>query len=270
MTETSGTRRLAVAVGVVVSAVVASPMAAADAHHDCATRFGSASGACASPLDLASTIRASSASAGTLAMQSSTLSSLAGPITNADILRMTVDGVAEGAIVDAIRQKASRFDLNSNALITLREQGVSKPILAAMLDSKTRRGAPSITVADAPPPSTENLASPAATLARPKAVVPVPEALAPTTGIATFDLSVFRGTRRLLISANRIEYQANDFQGRPQAESFVAECDALTERKPGRFERSLQLRLKSGRRYTFDVSKEQLAGLMAALAEACG
>jgi hypothetical protein len=211
------------------------------------------------------------------AVQNNSLTSVGESITNADVLRLVAEGVAEDVIIETIRLRGAGLDLHARELISLRERGVSRAIVAAMLARKIRQKTPSpapltATALGAPIPRARGASvdvEPRSAPVAPVAPTPV-HAEPPKAAVTSFELSVFRGTRRLLISANRIEYEAKDTQGRVKSDSFIATCDDVMERKPGRFERSLQVRLKNGRRYTFDINKEVLAAVMAALTKACG
>jgi hypothetical protein len=194
-------------------------------------------------------------------------------MTNEDLLRLTLNGTAENAILAAIYEGPARFDLRSNALISLRQQGVSKLVIAAMLAGDTRQPLTAAAAAPAMPaaPSPTTI-EPAHATTPPVGIssaAAVPLAPPSPAAVSTFELAVFRGTRRLLVSKDRIEFVSKDIQGRTLPDSFTATCDDLSERKPGRFDRSLHVQLKAGRRYVFDVNKEVLIALMAALTDAC-
>jgi hypothetical protein len=74
------------------------------------------------------------------------------PITNADIVAMVKAGLPENTIVVAIQQSPTNFDTSPQALIELKNQGVSPKIIEAML----RAGAPATQVQPIPPTQTNN------------------------------------------------------------------------------------------------------------------
>jgi len=61
------------------------------------------------------------------------------PLTNADIVRMVKSGLAEGVVISAIEANDSSFDVSADALIALKQVGISQNIIAAMLASQSRR-----------------------------------------------------------------------------------------------------------------------------------
>ena len=62
------------------------------------------------------------------------------PLTNADVVEMVKAGIGTDVVVQAIRQSASEFDVNADALIALKRQGVPDAALKAMLDKSDRPG----------------------------------------------------------------------------------------------------------------------------------
>jgi hypothetical protein len=60
-------------------------------------------------------------------------------LTNADVIAMAKGGLPETTIILAIRQKATRFDTSPQALLTLKNAGVSSSVIDAMLNSKEER-----------------------------------------------------------------------------------------------------------------------------------
>lgn len=60
------------------------------------------------------------------------------PLTNADIIRMVKSGLAEGVVISAIEANDSSFDVSADALIALKQAGISQNIIAAMLASASR------------------------------------------------------------------------------------------------------------------------------------
>jgi hypothetical protein len=61
------------------------------------------------------------------------------PITNADVVGMVKAGLAESTVVLAIEQGATNFDTSPQALIALKNAGVSQKILGAMLTGATEK-----------------------------------------------------------------------------------------------------------------------------------
>lgn len=64
------------------------------------------------------------------------------PLTNADIIRLVKSGLAEGVIISAIEANDASFDVSADALIALKQAGVSQNIIAAMLAAHSRRTVP--------------------------------------------------------------------------------------------------------------------------------
>jgi hypothetical protein len=61
------------------------------------------------------------------------------PLTNADVIRMVKSGLAEGVVISAIDANDSSFDVSADALIALKNVGISQNIITAMLASESRR-----------------------------------------------------------------------------------------------------------------------------------
>jgi hypothetical protein len=61
------------------------------------------------------------------------------PLTNADIIRMVKSGLAESVVTSAIEANDSQFDVSADALIALKQTGVSQNIITAMLAAESRR-----------------------------------------------------------------------------------------------------------------------------------
>jgi hypothetical protein len=59
------------------------------------------------------------------------------PLTNADVLRLLKNNVPASVITAKIKTSATRFDLTTDAIVTLTKAGVPEAVLAAMLESKT-------------------------------------------------------------------------------------------------------------------------------------
>jgi hypothetical protein len=60
------------------------------------------------------------------------------PLTNADIVRLSKSGLAESVVISAIEANDSRFDVSADALIALKNAGVSQKIIEAMLAAASR------------------------------------------------------------------------------------------------------------------------------------
>lgn len=86
-------------------------------------------------------------------------------ITNADVVNMTQNSVGDEVIMGAIRTRGGRFHLSPDAIIGLKQQGVSDPVLQFMQDTANAPGpsqvavvrprtviAPTIEVVPPPPP----------------------------------------------------------------------------------------------------------------------
>jgi hypothetical protein len=76
----------------------------------------------------------------------------AAPVANADVVRMVAAGLSDDVVVRAIRAApATAFDISPNALIDLRAQKVSDPVIKAMLDKQASAAARGGTVVQADP-----------------------------------------------------------------------------------------------------------------------
>lgn len=59
------------------------------------------------------------------------------PLTNADVLRLLKNNVPASVITAKIKTSATRFDLTTDAIVTLTKAGAPESVLTAMLESKT-------------------------------------------------------------------------------------------------------------------------------------
>jgi hypothetical protein len=77
----------------------------------------------------------------TVAAQAPAAKQNAKPLINADIIRMVKSGLAEGVVISAIEANDSQFDVSADALIALKNVGISQNIITAMLAAESRRRA---------------------------------------------------------------------------------------------------------------------------------
>jgi len=78
------------------------------------------------------------------------------PLVNADIVKMVKAGIDEETIVLAIQNKPSSFDTSPEELIRLKGQGVTQPVLKAMLSaSQASPAAPAPAQPPPPPPAAQ-------------------------------------------------------------------------------------------------------------------
>ncbi len=63
------------------------------------------------------------------------------PLTNDDVVKMVVMGFDESTVIKTIRANEANFNTSVEALLELRNGGVSKPILDAMLDAQAATNA---------------------------------------------------------------------------------------------------------------------------------
>ncbi len=84
------------------------------------------------------------------------------PLTNENVLRMVKVGFEQSMIVKAIEANDTDFDVSVEALMDLKNAGVSQPIIEAMLAAEAKKKAPDPTVkpANAPPPDPNDPMSP--------------------------------------------------------------------------------------------------------------
>jgi len=62
-------------------------------------------------------------------------------MTNADVVEMVKAGLADDTIVLAIQKRTTSFDTNPATLVSLKKQGISDKVLAAMLNSGNQQSA---------------------------------------------------------------------------------------------------------------------------------
>jgi len=71
------------------------------------------------------------------------------PLTNASIEKMTKAGLGDDVIVSVVQNQPGHYDLSPDALVTLKKEGVSEKVLAAMA---AKGAAPAPTAKPAAPP----------------------------------------------------------------------------------------------------------------------
>ncbi|MEZ6068459.1 MAG: hypothetical protein R3B90_22715 [Planctomycetaceae bacterium] len=64
-------------------------------------------------------------------------------LTNADLIYMSQNGLADDVIINAVRSRGGRFDLDPTALVQLKQSGVSDRVLAA-IQSHSRIASPPV------------------------------------------------------------------------------------------------------------------------------
>lgn len=69
---------------------------------------------------------------------SSTVQDQQAPLTNDDVVKMFGAGLAESTIVQVIQKASSNFDTSPDALIKLKQQGLTPNIIEAMVAAKSR------------------------------------------------------------------------------------------------------------------------------------
>ncbi len=84
------------------------------------------------------------------------------PLTNDDVLQMVKAGFQESMIVKAIEANETNFDVSVQALMDLKNAGVSQSVIEAMLAAETRKKAPA-PAANPPKESPSSGAKPAST-----------------------------------------------------------------------------------------------------------
>jgi hypothetical protein len=181
-------------------------------------------------------------------------------IRNGDVIRMTKEGTAESAILDAVKNGRSEFDTTIPALVVLKKEGVSDKVIATIMESV--RPAPPLPLRDA------DLVTMAKTEHTDAAIVAMQPAPAPALE-RTFDIPSAIGSRTLHFSRAGIRYERRDLRGRLAAESFTLPCDDVTIRQ-GRFGLSLQMRLKGGVTHNMEARDPLLADILSAFSDACG
>ena len=76
-------------------------------------------------------------------------------VTNYDLLQMTRAGISEDVIISTMRSRGARIDLSPQALIALKQQGVSDRVVMAAQDmgeARLRDTGPGVIVSEVPPP----------------------------------------------------------------------------------------------------------------------
>lgn len=71
-------------------------------------------------------------------------------MTNDEVISLTKAGLAASVVIGKIRTSKSNFDLSTNALIKLKQSGVSDDVVGAMLEAKSGKAAGSGTSGAAP------------------------------------------------------------------------------------------------------------------------
>jgi hypothetical protein len=61
------------------------------------------------------------------------------PLTNDDVVKMVKGGLPEGTIVSAIQASATNFDISPDALISVKNAGVSQPVMDAMIAAESNK-----------------------------------------------------------------------------------------------------------------------------------
>lgn len=83
-------------------------------------------------------------------------------VTSQDVIRMTQSGVSDPVIIGTIQDRGGRFDLSPDAIIMLKQQGVSDAVVAAMQQS-----GPLTITPQAPPPVIFEPPAPPTVIVRP-------------------------------------------------------------------------------------------------------
>jgi hypothetical protein len=73
-------------------------------------------------------------------------------LTNETVVTLVKAGLGNEAVIAKIRGSASQFDLSTDQMIALKQQGVSGPVIAAMIESGALPAKPTISV-DSPDPT---------------------------------------------------------------------------------------------------------------------
>jgi hypothetical protein len=76
-------------------------------------------------------------------------------VTNLDLIRMTQAGVSDDLVISTLRTRGARLDLSPEALIALKESGVSERVLIAaqgMTQAHIAAPVPTTIVTESPPP----------------------------------------------------------------------------------------------------------------------
>ena len=98
------------------------------------------------------------------------------PLTNDDIISLAKAGLSEAVIVSVIQKSPTQFDLGPEALIKLREAGVSNTVIEAMIRGSNPLPAEST---QQPPPAREEFPPPAPPSEMPEAPSGVPSGAPP-------------------------------------------------------------------------------------------
>ncbi len=61
------------------------------------------------------------------------------PLTNDDVVKMVKGGLPEDTIVSAIQASATNFDISADALISLKNAGVTQPVMGAMISAESNK-----------------------------------------------------------------------------------------------------------------------------------
>ena len=65
-------------------------------------------------------------------------------INNEGIIKLVKSGMSEDLILNVIRQRPGNYTVGANELVSLKDNGVSEKVIAAMLDKAKPEGAPDV------------------------------------------------------------------------------------------------------------------------------
>jgi hypothetical protein len=178
----------------------------------------------------------------TLALSLPAATSLAQEVlTNDSVVQMIKAGLPEGVVITKIRSTATKFDLRTESLVSLKKNGVSDKVLEAMMAG----GSPA-TGAQAAAPA----AAPAAGSLRDRDVIYQVIAgkyveLFPTSANLETNMAFFQSKSEVVLEGRKAKYRISDKQ--PVFLSTYGPTDApLVKLKPGDSNDDRNLKISSG------------------------
>lgn len=102
-----------------------------------------------------------------------------------------------------------------------------------------------------------------------KEVSPRPPEHSDTPWSQDFSFAVWGGMRKLHFERDLVRFENRLSNGQGSSDDFVVKCNEIAESKPGRFNASFQIRLKSGKSAEVSASGKELLAIQNAMARAC-
>jgi hypothetical protein len=183
----------------------------------------------------------------TLALSLPATTSLAQEVlTNDSVVQMVKAGLPEGVVIAKIRSTATKFDLRTESLVSLKKNGVSDKVLEAMMAG----GSPATGAqAAAPAPAAPAAATAAGSLRDRDVIYQVIAGkyveLFPTSANLETNMAFFQSKSEVVLEGRKAKYRISDKQ--PVFLSTYGPTDApLVKLKPGDSNDDRNLKISSG------------------------